>query len=53
MSLSPDLELSQIVCAPTPATIKDVISRMQAIDALLAPHDGLKWFNRLYLMVTQ
>jgi hypothetical protein len=26
---------------------------LQAIDALLAANDGLKWFNRLYLMVTQ
>jgi hypothetical protein len=30
-----------------------VIARMQAIDALLPVNDGLKWFNRLYLMVTQ
>jgi hypothetical protein len=26
---------------------------MQAIDALLPDNDGLKWFNRLYLMVTE
>jgi hypothetical protein len=26
---------------------------MEAIDALLPVNDGLKWFNRLYLMVTQ
>ena len=26
---------------------------MQAIDALLPVNDGVKWFNRLYLMVTQ
>jgi len=36
-----------------PVTIADVISRMQAIDALLPVNDGLKWFNRLYLMVTE
>jgi hypothetical protein len=34
-------------------TITDVVVRMQAIDALLPANDGLKWFNRLYLMVTQ
>jgi hypothetical protein len=34
-------------------TIADVIVRMQAIDALLPSNDGLKWFNRLYLSVTQ
>ena len=26
---------------------------MQAIDAQLPANDGIKWFNRLYLMVTQ
>jgi len=34
-------------------TIADVISRMQVIDTLLPVNDGIKWFNRLYLMVTQ
>jgi Family of unknown function (DUF5995) len=34
-------------------TIADVIARMQAIDALLPANDGIKWFNRLYLIVTQ
>jgi hypothetical protein len=29
-----------------------VIERMKQIDALLPKSDGLKWFNRLYLMVT-
>jgi hypothetical protein len=41
------------VNGPAPVTIADVIARMQAIDALLPVNDGLKWFNRLYLMVTQ
>lgn len=45
--------LYDLVNAPAPATIADVIARMQAIDALLQPNDGLKWFNRLYLMVTE
>jgi len=36
-----------------PATIADVILRMQQIDAVLPGNDGLKWFNRLYLTVTQ
>jgi Family of unknown function (DUF5995) len=30
-----------------------VIARMQAMDSILPANDGLKWFNRLYLMVTQ
>ncbi len=45
--------LYDLVNAPVPATIPDVIARMQAVDALLQPNDGLKWFNRLYLMVTE
>ncbi len=45
--------LYDLVNGAAPATIADVIGRMQAIDALLQPNDGLKWFNRLYLMVTE
>lgn len=45
--------LYDLVNGPPPATIADVIARMRAIDALLQPNDGLKWFNRLYLMVTE
>lgn len=50
---STDALLAAIVSAAPPATIADVIARMQAIDSLLADGDGLKWFNRLYLMVTE
>jgi hypothetical protein len=45
--------LRDLVSGTAPETIADVIARMQAIDALLPANDGLKWFNRLYLMVTQ
>jgi hypothetical protein len=48
-----DQALSAIVSSATPNTIADVITQMQAIDALLPANGGLKWFNRLYLMVTQ
>jgi hypothetical protein len=48
-----DQQLSDLVSGPPLATIADVIARMQAIDALLPANDGLKWFNRLYLIVTQ
>jgi hypothetical protein len=48
-----DQPLYNLVNGPAPVTIADVIARMQAIDALLSVNDGLKWFNRLYLMVTQ
>jgi uncharacterized protein DUF5995 len=36
-----------------PATIDEVLQRMQQIDDLLPDSDGLKWFNRLYMMVTK
>jgi len=34
-------------------TIQDVIKTMQAIDLAVPDSDGLKWFNYLYLAVTQ
>jgi hypothetical protein len=48
-----DQPLYSLVTGPAPATIADVISRMLSIDVLLPVSDGLKWFNRLYMMVTQ
>ena len=48
-----DAQLFQIVSSAAPAAIADVIAVMQAIDGLLPSGDGLKWFNKLYLMVTQ
>lgn len=48
-----DLPLYQLVSAATPASIDDVLRTMKSIDQLLDDTDGLKWFNRLYLMVTQ
>ncbi len=49
---TPDQLVYEVVSAATPATIADVIAVMKSIDALLPGNDGLKWFNRLYLMVT-
>lgn len=40
--------------APTPvSTIDDAVAVMQAIDQALPQPDGLKWFNFLYLAVTE
>jgi Family of unknown function (DUF5995) len=36
-----------------PQSIPEVLERMQAIDRLCGNEDGLKWFNGLYLSVTQ
>ena len=47
-----DQPLYDIVNGPASETITDVIARMKSIDGLLEANDGLKWFNRLYLMVT-
>jgi hypothetical protein len=37
----------------TPRSIPDVVQVLEAIEALCADGDGLKWFNGLYLQVTQ
>jgi hypothetical protein len=39
--------------AQSPKTIEDVIARMRAIDAELPTTDGVAWFNKLYLRVTE
>ena len=48
-----DNQLIEITSDAPPLTIADVIARMQRIDALLPNGDGLKWFNLLYMTVTQ
>lgn len=48
-----DAQLLQIVSGASPVSIADVIAVMRRIDGLLPSTDGVKWFNRLYLMVTQ
>jgi hypothetical protein len=48
-----DQPLYQLVSGAAPATIDDVIRTMESIDQLLPDGDGLKWFNRLYMMVTK
>ena len=47
-----DPEILSAVSAPQ-TSIAGVIRTMQAIDALCVDLDGLKWFNRLYLRVTE
>lgn len=38
---------------PTVKTVAEVLERLEAIDRALPPGDGVKWFNKLYLEVTQ
>jgi hypothetical protein len=45
--------LLEIVTSNPPVNIDGVVQIMQGIDAALPDNDGLKWFNLLYLEVTQ
>lgn len=47
-----DEKLTGILSMPV-STIEEVISVLRAIDELLPNEDGLKWFNFLYLKVTE
>jgi hypothetical protein len=54
LNLNPtDAQLFQIVNSAAPAAIADVLAVMESIDEVLPSSDGLKWFNKLYSMVTQ
>ena len=54
MSASPaDSNLLQIVTSNPPGSIDEVIQMMEKLDSALAATDGLRWFNLLYLKVTQ
>jgi hypothetical protein len=48
-----DQAIYDLATAPAPTAIGQVIQVMQQIDDCIASSDGLKWFNRLYLSVTQ
>jgi len=53
-TLSPlDQQLLNLVSVPLPGTIDGVVELMTSIDNLLSDNDGLKWFNKLYLKVTE
>jgi hypothetical protein len=47
-----DASLAALTANP-PMSIADVLAAMQTIDNTCVPLDGLKWFNGLYLQVTQ
>lgn len=48
-----DTQLLAVAKAAAPGSIADVVAVMEAIDQALPNDDGLKWFNQLYLKVTQ
>jgi len=45
--------VSSLPAADPPKTIDEVIARMRSIDAELPTQDGVAWFNKLYLQVTE
>jgi hypothetical protein len=48
-----DQALYDLASGAAPTSIGQVIELMERIDDCVANSDGLKWFNRLYLSVTQ
>jgi hypothetical protein len=48
-----DQALFQIVSGPEATSVDEVLAKMKQIDGALPDNDGLKWFNRLYMMVTE
>jgi hypothetical protein len=54
MSASPaGNNLLEIVTSNPPGSIDEVIEWMEKLDSAMDPNDGLRWFNLLYLKVTQ
>jgi hypothetical protein len=54
MSTNPaSKSLLQLLSSNSPASIDEVIQLMQRIEDTLAEDDGLRWFNLLYLKVTE
>src|SRR3977135_280024 len=48
-----DESLVQVISTSDINNIDDVINVMKEFDSILANDDGLKWFNLLYLKVTE
>ncbi len=47
------LPVSELLSTANPVTVADAVALMQSLDTVLPANDGVRWFNRLYLMVTQ
>jgi hypothetical protein len=45
--------LAEVLAGPAPTTIEEVVQRLTAVDAALPPGDGVGWFGKLYVAVTQ
>lgn len=47
------MSITSLLASAPARSIDDVVVLMRAIDAALPDNDGVKWFNRLYLRVTE
>jgi hypothetical protein len=45
--------LAQVLAAPAARSVPEVVERLRAIDAALPTRDGVAWFTKLYLEVTE
>ncbi len=45
--------LAQVLAAPAARSVPEVAARLRAIDAAVPTRDGVGWFNKLYLRVTE
>ncbi|MBV9579484.1 MAG: hypothetical protein JO057_12925 [Chloroflexi bacterium] len=48
-----DVADASVLTAPPIASSSELADRLSAIQAVLPPGDGLAWFNRMYLLVTE
>ncbi|MGH7930725.1 MAG: DUF5995 family protein [Candidatus Binatia bacterium] len=48
-----DRNITELIAAASLKTVPDVVALLRALDGELANDDGLKWFNLLYLSVTE
>jgi Family of unknown function (DUF5995) len=51
--IAPSVALAEIISARKPKTIAGVIDRLRALDTILDDRDGVSWFVKLYLEVTE
>ena len=53
MTTPPSPRLIEILASEKPKTIEAVVDRLRKLDAALSPEDGVTWFVKLYLEVTE
>lgn len=53
MTAPPSPRILEILAGEKPKTIEAVVDRLRRLDAALGPEDGVTWFVKLYLEVTE